>query len=634
MPRYKLANIIFSGVPQLVSTPALCCRADAQLLAGGQTDAARLCGPGHFDFCTYFNALSVGKWKAYTVARRFFLHIAYRGAAATLTQTSCNTFSWYARALADGKGIHTLAASEDWQEADIELVCAEGDLLEGFSIDAEGPLEIRGSYYYTELEESQVRPVELAICTTTFKKEAYIGRNIGLMRKQVLESDDDIARHFQMHVVDNGRTLDAAGLSGGGVFVYPNDNVGGAGGFARGMIEAMRAAKPATHVLLMDDDVTISPESVIRTYNLLRIVNNEYAEAFVSGAMLNFDEPARFLEDTGYMTYDGVCRAIKDDGRAMLLDVLHDCVRLEASGPHAELRGWGDRAQQYAAWWYCCIPVSTVEREGMPLPLFVRYDDAEYGLRCKPRFMTMTGICVWHEAFRMRYNPAAERYQTARNGLIIQATTGAAANSNFLEAIRLNFELDLKKFNYKDAELTLEGIEDYLQGPDCCFARGFAERRFMDANRNKEKLIPLEEVARQVEAEHIDVDLAAVNGTFLEPYVNRSKKESLADYVSVNGQRVIPSFTKPGKAAVIEAAGWTYPAYNIRQCEVIVALGLDGTTGVVRRKDEAKFKELWKRYKADLKELSAKGEQVKALYASWRQKVTSVDYWMGYLGIE
>lgn len=38
--------------------------------------------------------------------------------------------------------------------------------------------------------------------------------------------------------MDNGRSLDVEGLSGGGVFIHPNPNVGGSGGFARGMIES------------------------------------------------------------------------------------------------------------------------------------------------------------------------------------------------------------------------------------------------------------------------------------------------------------------------------------------------------------------------------------------------------------
>ena len=96
-----------------------------------------------------------------------------------------------------------------------------------------------------------------------------------------------------MLVIDNGRTLDAETLSGDGVRVFPNKNVGGAGGFARGMIEAMRLEKPATHVLLMDDDVQISTESLKRTYQLLSIVNDEYKDSYVSGAMMSYERQKR-----------------------------------------------------------------------------------------------------------------------------------------------------------------------------------------------------------------------------------------------------------------------------------------------------------------------------------------------------
>ena len=104
-----------------------------------------------------------------------------------------------------------------------------------------------------------------------------------------------------MHVIDNGCTLPYKELSTDKVTISPNENVGGAGGFARGMIESMEQDVPATHVLLMDDDVEVSPESIMRTYNLLRIVKPEYSEAFVSGAMLNYEDVQDMKEDTGFI---------------------------------------------------------------------------------------------------------------------------------------------------------------------------------------------------------------------------------------------------------------------------------------------------------------------------------------------
>ena len=64
------------------------------------------------------------------------------------------------------------------------------------------------------------------------------------------------------------------------------------------MILAMEQQPKATHILLMDDDVAVSPESIKRTYNLLKILNDEYKNAFISGAMLNYEVGDEQWEDT------------------------------------------------------------------------------------------------------------------------------------------------------------------------------------------------------------------------------------------------------------------------------------------------------------------------------------------------
>ena len=102
-----------------------------------------------------------------------------------------------------------------------------------------------------------------------------------------------------MYVIDNGRTLDAPALSSERITVTPNDNVGGAGGFTRAMITAMEQEPKATNIILMDDDVAVSPESIKRTYNVLRLLKPEYEEAMISGAMLNYEVGEDQWEDIG-----------------------------------------------------------------------------------------------------------------------------------------------------------------------------------------------------------------------------------------------------------------------------------------------------------------------------------------------
>ena len=71
------------------------------------------------------------------------------------------------------------------------------------------------------------------------------------------------------------------------------------------MIESLEQNPKATHVLLMDDDVEVLPESFIRTFNLLSLLKEEYAEAFLSGAMMSLEEPNLRTEDLGFFTAKG-----------------------------------------------------------------------------------------------------------------------------------------------------------------------------------------------------------------------------------------------------------------------------------------------------------------------------------------
>ena len=56
-----------------------------------------------------------------------------------------------------------------------------------------------------------------------------------------------------------------------------------------------------THVLLMDDDVKVSSESLKRTYNLLALAQGKYKNAFINGAMLAIEEPNQQFEDVSFV---------------------------------------------------------------------------------------------------------------------------------------------------------------------------------------------------------------------------------------------------------------------------------------------------------------------------------------------
>jgi galactofuranosylgalactofuranosylrhamnosyl-N-acetylglucosaminyl-diphospho-decaprenol beta-1,5/1,6-galactofuranosyltransferase len=631
MKNVKIANVLLEDSRQFRTCPPLYIRTTGQVEP--EVEGWRLTGPAHFDFTTFFNALSVAKYDLYTVAKGYKLHIELKGDASEIVLTHADCFDFYPQLSSDKI---TCPASKGWCSYDFDISYDSTDVLVGFQISTQGSVLIRNSYYSAVVENSAIRDVELAVSTTTFKKETFIEHNIDLVRTKILQSDDAISKHFRMYVIDNGRTLDIDRLSGDGINVYPNRNVGGSGGFAYGMLLAQDQGD-VTHILLMDDDVEVSPESIKRTYALLTIVNDDYARAFVSGAMMNFDEPDLHWEDVGYMSSEGSCRQLKPPLR---MSLLHDCVTCENFEP--DYKSWSHLKQQYAAWWYCCIPMSVVKDNGMPLPLFVRFDDVDYGLRCKPRFITLNGICIWHLAFYMRYNAGVERYQAMRNGILEQAITGIAPQTDFLIEIRKCMKVELEKFNYTDAELALKGFEDFLAGPDQFIDKDFAESRFMEANREREKQLPLDQLREQALSElgiNIDdlsqdeivrdIPLGDENQGKIRTFYQRVKFSN-----SLNGQ--LWGKLKPfdGSVAIIEGAGWSNQIGKLYGADTVLAINIQQKTGIIRHRDNERCRAIWKRFENDCARYRKEGEALRKSYSDIREKVTSVEYWREYLELD
>lgn len=623
MTSMKFANILLETNPRSVAYPALYCRSNQPVVFDKLIHEWKMYDAGTFDFSTYFNSLSVMKLKRYTRATGFTLHLELKGAACEVLQTMGDAFA-HDPIPVEGAS-KKLEASTNWQTVDLPLTVTDDMVIVGFIIKTEGTVSIRNSYYELDVD-GELNDVELVLSTTTFKKEAFIERNIDLVKNQIIGSNDSIADHFHMYVMDNGRTLDAEKLSGDRVQIIPNDNVGGAGGFTRGMITAMEQNPKATNILLMDDDVAVSPESIKRTYNLLRILKPEHREDMISGAMLNYEIGEDQWEDIGNMPQQGTFAGCKPPLRLTLFE---DLIYNEMYTPTK----W-QRNNMYAAWWYCCIPISVIEKNGLPLPVFVRCDDAEYGIRCKTGFITMNSLCVWHMSFFERYNAAVERYQTTRNTMIAQATCGMAPGADFMRELHNNIRLELKKFGYANAELCLDAFEDFLKGPSFIKKPGQAEQSFMAANRNREQLVDFATLQAQAnqDPELAGFDIKEIDRQLIEGDKPRSLPERLEDLITDNNQRYIK---KDGTGyAVIPLQGWLYPAGAIRGKHKLVVLDWYNRKGTIRVKDVKRYQQIKKRYARDLKYYKANIERIRKEYAEARSELTSLEYWKNYLKME
>ncbi len=133
------------------------------------------------------------------------------------------------------------------------------------------------------------------ICT--FKRENFIYKNLDLFKYNILKNQNSqLKEQLDLFVIDNAGTLDHKYFDHNQLHLIQNKNVGGAGGFTRGIIEVLESTLPYTHVLLMDDDALLDINSLERTYAFLSYTKKQHSDLYIGGATLRLDKQNIQLE--------------------------------------------------------------------------------------------------------------------------------------------------------------------------------------------------------------------------------------------------------------------------------------------------------------------------------------------------
>ena len=561
------------------------------------------------DFATYMNACSWRKWQKYTGARRLKLHLVLGRGKAKISLLGYHQAGLDTVRQEFGTEIVELEQGGEWEyefpENDEQMV--------GFELAALSPeLEIKAGYFTVEVDEKKLQPVKLAIATTTCRKEDFIRKNVGLIRQELLEQDTEAAQNLFLHVVDNGRTLTEKEIKGRHVYLHPNRNTGGSGGFSRGMIEAMQQKPVATHVLLMDDDVLVLPESIYRTYMLLRALKPEYRECFVEGAMLHYEEPHLQHEDIGMVKYNE--RGVKPLKGILDQTLLANNLQTETIEP-PETGGYG-------AWWFCCIPVSHIKECGLSLPLFLRYDDVEFGLRKPVQIITLIGICVWHQLFFTKHSNMT-KYFDARNALVVTAAGGLYD----WNVVRNHYEGEVRtllmSFRYDAAEAVVSALEDFLKGSEI-LKRGNEEELLASKGKLNESLRPLSEFGEGAE-------LIQPNQLWENPPMAPKTRVFLK--LTWNGQvGHLPYRPRAGRGVTIYDLD--FQPEKVAYYDEVLAVDPYTMQGVLYQKDRQRFAELYERYQKAMTEWKQRQDELANEYRAARDELVSVEFWKKYLGLE
>ena len=234
------------------------------------------------DLFTYFNGFYPKQWSQYAQLDGLRIKVTVSGNCRVLL---CHI---------DGSRTVVDEEKESRTAADIknELVFEVSDVIENiaaFWICIEG-LAQGGVLYDVDFQsavevQQAVRPA-VVICTCRREKEVI--SNLERISRMDLEERPGI------FLIDNGNTLTEE-MVPDWVHLVPNRNCGGAGGFTRGMIEALK--DPGfTHVILMDDDIVLNPEVLTKTMLFLSSVKKEWQDAPLGGSLIERDIPWKQFE--------------------------------------------------------------------------------------------------------------------------------------------------------------------------------------------------------------------------------------------------------------------------------------------------------------------------------------------------
>ncbi|WP_425860735.1 glycosyltransferase [Arthrobacter sp. TWP1-1] len=446
-------------------------------IGGGRTDtpAQRVSGPSkevhvedflsrystsvrpgeRVSFGTYFNAFPASYWRRWTTVDSVRLSVETSGTGSVIVYKS------------NARGALQR----------VDSVRVDGEAVSNFDLTLK-PFGDGGWYWFDlvagstpvvlkaaewQAEGDAKTPGTITLEITTLNKTDFCINNLRLLA----ENPQALEHVKELILVDQGtqKVADAEGFAEvaealtGKLRIINQDNLGGSGGFARGMYEAVENG--SDYALLMDDDVVVEPESIIR---LLTFADLCKTPTIVGGHM--FDLYNRTVLHTFGETVNPY--SFQPDLPSDEMTLGHDFL-----SSNLRQTGWLHRRTDvdYNGWWMCMIPTKVIREIGLSLPVFIKWDDAEYGLRAKAAgypTVSMPGAAVWHVSWIDKDDLVGwQAYFHARNRFIAALIHSPYEYGG--KVVRQSYSFDVKhlvSMQYATAQGRIMALRDLLAGPD------------------------------------------------------------------------------------------------------------------------------------------------------------------------
>ncbi|MEV6607389.1 glycosyltransferase [Kutzneria sp. NPDC051319] len=563
-------------------------------------------------FGTYFNAFPASYWKRWTRVDQVVLRLTVRGSG---------RIDVY-RSKPNGDTVHIeglpVRSPKAWTTAEVKVALTpfeDGGWLWFDVFTDDSTVDIKDGAWTTPLDLPRqsvavaittMRPVDAVIALRTLGEDPAV---LSVLDK-VFVADQGAVR-----VRDTEGFAEAAKSLGDRLHVIEQANLGGSGGFGRGMYESL-VNSDVDQIMLMDDDIRLEPDALLRSNAFARAATQP---VIVGSHMLNLQARSR-LHSFGEVIDLGSCYWRAAPGAVTDHDFGSKTLR-KSKKVHRRID------VTYNGWWMCLFPREVVQRTGMPLPLFIKWDDAEYSLRAQEHgypTVSLPGSAVWHMPWTDK-NDATDwqAYFHTRNRLILAALHSPYDVRKTLVQQGLKLSLrHLLSMEYSTVALQQKAIEDFLAGPDRLFESmrtALPDVQALRKNYSDAKTVPS---AREFPPPTFDMVRAE---HMLRPPVNPA-------VIMVKAFEALLHNLKDPDPGAAERPQINVPATNARwfllgNLDSATVSNADGSGVAFRHRDPKEFRELGKRVLSNYRRLAAEWPRMKRIYRDALPELTSVESW-------
>ncbi|MHA7666696.1 glycosyltransferase [Mycolicibacterium sp. HS_4_1] len=417
-------------------------------------------------FATYFNAFPASYWRRWSILTAVVLRVELTGSARVDVYRSKATG---ARITVGGSEI---VSGDDGLPAVVEFEIGLEPFEDGgwiwFDITTDSPVTVHNAGWYAPVEapgRANVtigiptfnRPADAVNALAALTSDPLVDKVIGA----VIVSDQGTNK-----VKDHPDFAAAAAPLADRLAIHNQPNLGGSGGYSRVMYEALRHTD-CEQILFMDDDIRVEPDSVLRALALNRFAKSP---TLIGGQMLNLQEPSHLhvmgeMVDAANFMWTHAINAEYDHNFAKYPLSDEDSDRSKLLHRRIDV--------DYNGWWMCMIPRSVAEELGQPLPLFIKWDDADYGLRAAEHgypTVTLPGAAIWHMAWSDKDDAIDwQAYFHLRNRLVVAALHWDGNIRGLLAShLKATFK-HLLCLEYSTVAIQNRAMDDFLAGPDNLF---------------------------------------------------------------------------------------------------------------------------------------------------------------------